>query len=200
MTSFLQCIDAFVDELRWEEHDSAKRDKIHELKLTSEEWVRVDIFLGLLSVCLPLYIYVVSKLNNLQHADNAQQAFSSDNVPTLHCAIPALEALHRAWFSRAGRSKFQPFTLALHAACNKINEYCEKTTESPAHIMSMSMSFSLLSCTLDLSDISLVFNPKEKMGYFKKHWSAELQEEVLKCVEEEVNPSSPLSIPGANFS
>ena len=24
MTSFLQCIDAFVDELRWEENDSAK--------------------------------------------------------------------------------------------------------------------------------------------------------------------------------
>jgi hypothetical protein len=24
------------------------------------------------------------------------------------------------------------------------------------------------------------------MGYFKMHWSAELQEEVLKCVEEEV--------------
>ena len=53
--SFLQCIDAFIDELRWEEHDSAKRDKIHELKLTSDEWVQVNIFLGLLSVCLLLY-------------------------------------------------------------------------------------------------------------------------------------------------
>ena len=25
-----------------------------------------------------------------------------------------------------------------------------------------------------------------KMGYFKKHWSADLYEDVLKCVEEEV--------------
>lgn len=27
----LQCIDSFVDELRWEEKNSAKRDKIHGL-------------------------------------------------------------------------------------------------------------------------------------------------------------------------
>jgi hypothetical protein len=39
-----------VDELRWEEQDSAKRDKIRELKLTSEEWEQVNTFLGLLSV------------------------------------------------------------------------------------------------------------------------------------------------------
>jgi hypothetical protein len=47
-----QCVDAFVDELRWEEVDSAKREKIRELKLTSEEWERVNTFLSLLSVCL----------------------------------------------------------------------------------------------------------------------------------------------------
>ena len=81
-----------------------------------------------------------SKLDILQHADNAQQAFSSDNVPTLHYAIPALEALHRAWSSRASRPKFQPFASALYAACKKIDEYYEKTTESPVYIMSMSTS------------------------------------------------------------
>ena len=48
---FLQCVDAFVDELRWEEQDSTKRDKIRELKLTSEEWMRVHTFLDLLTVC-----------------------------------------------------------------------------------------------------------------------------------------------------
>jgi hypothetical protein len=48
---FWQCVDAFVDELRWEEPDSTKRDKIRELKLTSEEWTRVNTFLGLLTVC-----------------------------------------------------------------------------------------------------------------------------------------------------
>ncbi|KAF8470959.1 hypothetical protein DFH94DRAFT_811464 [Russula ochroleuca] len=115
------CIDAFVDKLRWEEQDSAKHDKIRELKLTSEEWAHVNKFLGLLS-----------------HADNAQQAFSSENVPTLNLAIPALEALHKAWSTRAERPPNRPFAPALHATCNKIDEYYKKTTESPVYIMSMS--------------------------------------------------------------
>jgi hypothetical protein len=51
---FIQCVDAFVEELRWEENDTAKRAKIRELKLTAEEWMRVKTFLGLLSVCLLL--------------------------------------------------------------------------------------------------------------------------------------------------
>jgi hypothetical protein len=73
-----------------------------------------------------------------QHADNAQQAFSSEKTSTLHLAIPALEALHRAWFSRAGRPKYKRFTPALKAACTKIDDYYEKTTDSPAYIMAMS--------------------------------------------------------------
>jgi hypothetical protein len=79
------------------------------------------------------------KPNTLQHADNAQQAFSSDNVSTLHLAIPALEALYKAWSSRADRPKYQPFAPAIHAASTKIDKYYERTTESPAYIMSMSM-------------------------------------------------------------
>ena len=55
--------------------------------------------------------------------------------------------------------------------------------------MSMSTSVTLI-LNLDIADISLVLNPKEKMGYFKKHWSTELQEEVLKCIEDEVYLSS----------
>ena len=39
---------------------------------------------------------------------------------------------------------------------------------------------------LDVTYVLIVLNPKEKMGYFKKHWPSDLQEEVQKCVEEEV--------------
>lgn len=119
-----------------------------------------------------------------QHADNAQQAFSSDQVSTLHLAIPALEALHRAWSSRAGRPKYERFAPALDAACAKIDKYYEKTTESPAYIMVMSKQ-SLFNSAMTLICL-LVLNPKEKMSYFKKHWSMELQGEVIKCVEEVV--------------
>src|SRR5258708_15120132 len=87
-------------------------------------------------------------LTCLQHADNAQHAFSSENVPTLHYAIPALEALYRAWSSRAVRPKYEPFAPALHAAAGKIDEYYEKTTECPAYILLMSATSYFLSLTL----------------------------------------------------
>lgn len=134
----LQFVDTFIDELRWEETDGAKRDKIRALKLDNDEWQRINTFLGLLAVRI-LYTFNGYIWQCYQHADNAQQAFSSDQVSTLHLAIPALEALHRAWSTRAKRSKYERFVPALEAACAKIDKYYEKTTESPAYIMTMSM-------------------------------------------------------------
>jgi hypothetical protein len=49
---FSQLVDTFVDELRWEESDGVKREKIRELKLNKEEWEQVDAFLSLLTVRL----------------------------------------------------------------------------------------------------------------------------------------------------
>jgi hypothetical protein len=39
---------------------------------------------------------------------------------------------------------------------------------------------------LDIAEILLVLDPREKMGYFKKHWSEDLQDDVKSCVEEVV--------------
>jgi hypothetical protein len=55
--------------------------------------------------------------------------------------------------------------------------------------MSMIITFAL---TQKIIDVFLVLNPKEKMSYFKKHWSVNLQEAVVKCVEEVVCENSPL--------
>jgi len=74
---------------------------------------------------------------DIQHADKAQQAFSSEKTPTLFNAIPAIEALHAAWSSRAGRAKYRPFKSALDAATTKLEEYYEKTAESDAHVLAM---------------------------------------------------------------
>ena len=130
-----QHIDTFISELRWEETDISKRDKIHALKLDRDEWANVTVFLSLLAVRIK-----AEKLFHLtvqQHADNAQQAFSSEQVSTLHLGIPALEALHRAWSSRAAQSKYARFAVALNAACDKIDDYYEKTTDSSAYIIAM---------------------------------------------------------------
>ena len=42
----------FIDELCWKETEPAKHDKTCMLKLDSEEWENIDVFLGLLAVCL----------------------------------------------------------------------------------------------------------------------------------------------------
>ena len=114
-----------------------------------------------------------------------QQAFSSEQVSTLHLAIPALEALHRAWSTQADQPKYECFVAALNAASTKIDEYYEKTTESPAYIMATGISVCL--CLNKTLTPFLVLNLKEKMMYFKKHWSSELQDKVVKCVENVVH-------------
>ena len=122
-----------------------------------------------------------------QYADVAQQAFSSDAGTTLHLAIPALEMLHRAWSSRAKRSKYTHFAPALRAAAQKLDEYYEKTTDSPAFIMAMCaffQSYTLL--ILMCVRANAVLDPTAKMAYFKKHWPEDLQDDVLSCAEKVV--------------
>ena len=75
--------------------------------------------------------------NTTQHADRAQQAFSSDAGPSLHLALPALEALHKAWSARLCKDKYLPFTMALQAAIDKITEYYEKTADLDVFILAM---------------------------------------------------------------
>ena len=82
----------------------------------------------------------------IQCVDAAQQAFSYDNTPTLHTALPALEALHKAWSSQSTCSRFAPFTAALQAALAKIKTYYDKTATSHAYTFAMC---ALLSLTIE---------------------------------------------------
>lgn len=151
-------------EMGRQERSLKKRAKIDFLQLSAAEWTRVGQFTDLLS-----------------YADVAQQAFSSDRGSTLHLAIPALETLHKSWSSRAERPKYTRFARALKAAATKLDEYYERTTNSPAYIIVMCSSFSLsVSATLT-SDI--VLDPTAKIAYFKKHWPSNLLDDVLTCAE-----------------
>ena len=67
----------------------------------------------------------------------AQQAFSADRSPSLHDALPAIEALHAAWSKRSVKEKYSPFGGALDAASAKLDEYYTKTAASDAHVMAM---------------------------------------------------------------
>ena len=72
-----------------------------------------------------------------QFSDHAQQTFSSENEPSLHVAIPVLEALHHAWSIRIKREKYEQFMDAIQAGLDKLNEYYERTENSMAYIISM---------------------------------------------------------------
>jgi hypothetical protein len=77
-----------------------------------------------------------------------QQSFSTEQACTLHLAILTLEALHKAWSTHAQRPTFERFAPALHAACAKIDEYYEKTTNTPAYILAMGQSGEVSQTTL----------------------------------------------------
>ncbi|KAJ6779238.1 hypothetical protein DFH09DRAFT_837742, partial [Mycena vulgaris] len=98
-----QHVDAFILKIARAE----KSAKLSALLLTPDEWSRVKTLVALLGL-----------------ADAAQQAFSSDEGPSMHS--------HQS--RKAARAEFQP---ALTAGLNKIADYYDKITDSPTYIFCM---------------------------------------------------------------
>lgn len=69
-------------------------------------------------------------------------------MSTLHLVIPALEAVHKAWISRAEKPKYAAFTAALEAGIAKITTYYNKTELTDAYIVAMCTYPELLICEL----------------------------------------------------
>jgi hypothetical protein len=103
-----------------------------------------------------------------------QQVFTSTDIPTLSNAVPAIKALHDAWSSWANKLKYSLFKSALDATTMKLNEYYQKTADSDAYMCTFTISLGLCHPWW-----LLVLHPEQKMAHFKKHWDAELQQEVL---------------------
>lgn len=72
-----------------------------------------------------------------QDADDAQQAFSSDQGPSLHLTIPALEALYKAWSEAREDPVCIDFVEALDAGLAKVDEYYHRTASSDAYTFAM---------------------------------------------------------------
>ena len=58
----------------------------------------------------------------------------------LHAALPALEALHKAWSVRKMVAKYSDFYDGLVAGVDKVAEYYDHTADSDAHIIAMCKS------------------------------------------------------------
>ncbi|KIL55647.1 hypothetical protein M378DRAFT_57305, partial [Amanita muscaria Koide BX008] len=143
-----EAINTFLYELGTKENDLEKRKKIDALALREPEWERVKQFCNL-----------------LVHADKAQQAFSSATAPSLHNALPVIEALHAAWSSRAEKTRYAPFKDGLLAAAEKLDGYYQKTAESDAHIFAM------------------VLHPGKKLSHFTKYWTSVNEEEITSVLK-----------------
>ncbi|KAG0700115.1 hypothetical protein DFH29DRAFT_876804 [Suillus ampliporus] len=96
-----------------------------------------------------------------KHADNAQQAFSTDQGPTLHLALPALEVLWKAWSTRCGREKYADFQDGLTAGVAKISGYHEKSVDSNAYI------------------IAMLLYPLQKANHIHQYWGEDLYHNAL---------------------
>lgn len=162
-----------------------------DLQLSESEWDRVGLFCDLLSVRHfdSKYDSILTLLS--QHADKAQQAFSSDQGPSLHNTVPAIEALYSAWDKRSGKLKYKAFAPALEAATSKLDEYYTKTAASDAHILTMGTFILLLFLRSSISTyptLLVVLHPSRKMEHFKKYWSDDLCKDVIALVEDKESP------------
>ncbi|KAF8638777.1 hypothetical protein AX14_010153, partial [Amanita brunnescens Koide BX004] len=142
-------VDYFVRCLGIQEKDTDKARKLLTMQLTAAEWERVGRLLNLLG-----------------HAEKAQQAFSSDQGPTLHLALPALEALHKAWSTRVSRIQYLDFQDGLNAGIDKIVDYYQRSADSDAYIMAM------------------LLDPTQKIEHIRKYWGEALLKDALEHAEE----------------
>jgi len=72
-----------------------------------------------------------------QHADNAQHAFPSGYGTTVHIALPAIEALHKAWSTRLMREKYQVLVPAMAAGLDKIEECYDRNSDADVYTFAM---------------------------------------------------------------
>ena len=195
--SFLQCVDAFVDEIWWEEQDSTKCDKICELKFTSEEWVWVNTFLGLLSVCLIFHLclqYQILMLLSMQIMLNRPFHLTMSWLFIWWSQHLKLSTGHGLVRLTMWSIHHLPLPFMLHVRRSM------STMRRPWSLLCISWQWVWIFAHIwHIIDMFLVLNPKEKLGYFKKHWSSDLQEDVVKCIKEVVWVSSSLLISGTNL-
>ncbi len=85
---------------------------------------------------IPLVTQTLS-LTTVQDADDAPHAFSSDNHPSLHNTVPALEKLHATWNKKIENAKHGEFWDALKEAAKKVSEYYEKSADTDAYTVAM---------------------------------------------------------------
>ncbi|KAF5355385.1 hypothetical protein D9757_014616 [Collybiopsis confluens] len=143
-----EAIDIFILKLISTETSAFKKSKLKQLRMNDSDWESLSEFASL-----------------LEFADDAQQAFSSDQYPSLYLAIPALETLHARWSECRDDMVYAAYKPALTASLDVVQKYYDKTANNDAYIYAM------------------LLNPASKLSYFKENWDVELLSDVRSLVE-----------------
>ncbi|KAG6824192.1 hypothetical protein H0H87_012297, partial [Tephrocybe sp. NHM501043] len=98
-----------------------------------------------------------------QDANNIQQVFSSEKLPTLWRALPALERLLSAWEKKKDDPHYALYAEALEAGIAKILKYYLMLDSKPAFVL------------------ALLLHPYFKLSYIEMAWGGEAEQEAEKA-------------------
>ncbi|KAG1726868.1 uncharacterized protein EDB91DRAFT_1003789, partial [Suillus paluster] len=91
----------------------------------------------------------------ISDANDMQQIFSSEQHPTLWCAIPALEQLQTTWEKKWDMLRYVLYQGAIQKGLNKIGKYYRKFINKPVYVL------------------ALVLHPYYKLNYITMAWGGQ---------------------------
>lgn len=76
-----------------------------------------------------------------QDSNDIQQYFSSERLPTLWRALPALEELQTAWEAKRDSERFALYKDAINDGLGKLQKYYSRIDSKPSFILALSKIF-----------------------------------------------------------
>ena len=110
-----------------------------------------------------------------QDSNDIQQHFSSERLPTLWRALPALEELQTAWEAKQDSARFWLYKDAINNGLAKLQKYYSRIDSKPVFILSLGKS----SVSLNWSSLypsTVVLHPYYKLDYIKLTWGGEAEQ------------------------
>ena len=70
-------------------------------------------------------------------SNNIQQYFSSERLPTLWCALPAIEELQTAWENKHDSIRFSIYRDAINDGLEKLKKYYSRFDQKPSYVLAL---------------------------------------------------------------
>jgi hypothetical protein len=77
------------------------------------------------------------EMTSYQDSRALQHCFSSEQLPTLWCALPAIEALQTAWEAKCNDPHFAIYYNVISKGLTKLQKYYSKFDEKPSYVLAL---------------------------------------------------------------